>query len=724
MVQEIIQHQDEFYILASSPRVDDRTRVLKQGDTFAVLDRYGDIDSFGGGELGLYHEGTRFACRLTLKIFDRRPLLLSSTVKLENDLMAVDLTNHVVSVDGRVLLPRGSIHLFRSKFLWNRCCYERIRLRNYALTPVQVPLVFLFDADFADIFEVRGQRRPRRGRRLASETRADEVKLAYEGLDGSVRRTRLEWTPAPSDLAAGRAAFDLTLEPHQERSIYLTVSCQPERPSRRQQNVSYDAAYDEATAALRSAGETAARIYTSNARLNDWLNRSSSDLLMMLTATEHGPYPYAGVPWFSTAFGRDGIITAIECLWLDPNIARGVLSYLAATQAEEESPERDAEPGKILHETRKGEMAALGEIPFGRYYGTVDATPLFVVLASMYYEWTGDRELIESIWPHIDRALRWIDSYGDRDGDGFVEYARRAEHGLLNQGWKDSNDSVFHADGSLAEGPIALCEVQGYVYGAKRGGAGIARALGHQERASQLSAEAAELKERFAKAFWCEDLGTYALALDGNKRPCRVRTSNAGHCLFTGIASRDHATRVVQSLLSDALFSGWGVRTVSAGEARYNPMSYHNGSVWPHDNALIALGLARYGFSDPILKLFTALFDVSIFADLNRLPELYCGFVRRPGEGPTLYPLACSPQAWAAGSAFAMLQACLGMTAHGTKSQLTFYRPLLPESVESLEIRGLRVGSAVVDVNIVRYPRDAGINVTRREGDLEVLVVK
>jgi glycogen debranching enzyme len=711
---------DPFYILATSPLADESTRVLKEGDTFGVFDHYGDIKPAGMGEEGLYHEGTRFVSCLLLRLGNDRPLFLSSTVKEENDLLAIDLTNPDVYVDGRLAIPRGTLHIFRSKFLWQGTCYERLRIKNYGLGPVQAQLFLRLDADFADIFEVRGSRRPRRGRALDRVVDHDTMALSYEGLDGVTRTTRVHFSPGPAAVNGPETRFDIALQAKGEEVLHWTVSCEggaaPPRP------LPYDNAF---TAACRHfAGDHArtCKIDTTNDQFNDWLNRTVADLNMMTTETPEGPYPYAGVPWFSTAFGRDGIITALECLWLRPELARGVLAYLAATQADTANAEQDAEPGKILHETRRGEMAALHEIPFGRYYGSVDATPLFVLLAGAYYERTGDRPFLEGIWPNIERALRWIDVSGDSDGDGFVEYLRRSPTGLVQQGWKDSHDSVFHADGTLAHGPIALCEVQGYVYEARRRAAELAAVLGHVRRAEELDRQAETLRERFEHAFWCEELGTYALALDGDKRPCRVRASNAGHCLFTGIAGRDRARRAAETLLADDAFSGWGIRTVSAAEVRYNPMSYHNGSVWPHDNALIAHGLARYGFQDLVLKVMTGFFDASLFVDLHRLPELFCGFHRRPGEGPTLYPVACAPQSWAAASVFMLLQACLGLGIRAPQAQICFSHPVLPAFLKEVCIRDLEVGDGSVDFLLQRRDHDVGINVLRRQGNVAVAV--
>lgn len=734
MPQEVVRLHDSFYILSTSARIDDRTRVLKNGDTFAVFDRFGDIERFGAGELGIYHQDTRFLSKLVLQLGGERPVLLSSTVRDDNAGLAVDLTNSDFRYDDQVVIPRGTVHLFRAQLLWKATYHERIRVHNYGDAAVDLVLSIAVDADFADIFEVRGVSRERRGRQLAPDVTADALLLAYEGLDGRLRRTRIVFDPPPTRLDGSEAHYRLRLEPRAEATYRMAIASEPgsgrelaglaagSAPTRTM--VWYEEAASEMADALARAKSGEPQIFTSNEQFNDWLNRSLADLHMMRTDTVHGVYPYAGVPWFSTVFGRDGIITALECLWFNPGIARGVLQYLAATQAEAEIPAQDAQPGKVLHETRAGEMAVLGEVPFGHYYGTVDATPLFIVLAGAYHERTGDVAFAQSLWPHVERALAWIDKYGDLDGDGFVEYARRSPRGLDNQGWKDSHDSVFHQDGTLAEPPIALCEVQGYTYAAKAAAAALAEALGLQGRAQELAAEAKTLRYRFEEAFWCEDLSTYALALDGSKQPCRVVTSNAGHCLFTGIAAEDRARRIAATLTGEASYSGWGIRTVAVNEARYSPMSYHNGSVWPHDNALIAMGFARYGLRSMAAALLAGLFDASIFFDQHRLPELFCGFPRRHGESPTLYPVSCAPQSWASGAVLLLLQACLGLQIQEAERRLVFSNPFLPEFLKEVQIKGLRVGEASLDLELVRQAQDVGINVLRRDGQVAIVTVK
>lgn len=721
-MEDVIQVQDQFYILATASKAAVRTAVLKNGDTFAVFDYSGDVAAFGLGQQGLYHEGTRYLSRFRLRLNGHNPLLLSARVKEDNELFGADLTNPDIPLDEEHVLAHDLVHLFRSRFLWEATWHERIRLWNYSRGPVHVSLTFDIDADFADIFEVRGTARERRGVHLKPIFRDTMMGLGYRGLDNEERWTTLEWSEAAKTITPGVVRFEYDLAPHSPATLSLAIRCERER--RPVAARAYEIAESEASAASQRARAEYAVVESSSERFNQWIRRSAADLRMLVSDTPYGPYPYAGVPWFSTPFGRDGIITALQTLWVNPRIARGVLEYLAATQADRVDEEEDAEPGKILHETRDSEMARLHEVPFGRYYGSVDATPLFVVLAGAYYERTGDVAFLRTIWPHVERALEWIDRYGDRDGDGFVEYSRQSSVGLTQQGWKDSHDSVFHADGSLAEPPIALCEVQGYVYDARVRAAKLADVLGDVGRGDQLRHRAQQLRAAFEDHFWCEAEGTYALALDGHKRPCRVRTSNAGQCLFGGIASAERARRVADSLIASDMFSGWGIRTLSAIESRYNPMSYHNGSVWPHDNGLITAGFSRYRFDDLIGTPFGAMFDASGGMDGNRLPELFCGFHRRPGDGPTSYPVACSPQAWASGVVFQMIQACLRLSIDVAHARLCVDHAILPPFLTYLRVLNLQMPFGQADLLFEQHPLDVGVTVLRKMGDFELHVIR
>jgi glycogen debranching enzyme len=591
---------------------------------------------------------------------------------------------------------------------------------NHSDQRIDLSLAIRFDSDFADLFEVRGMKRMRRGRSTRHRSDAQTVVLDYRGLDDVSRTTTLTFDPPPTELDVGHAQYRLELAPGEVRPIYIAVGCNmPEK----QRPVPFLKGLLEARRDLRSAARDTTTIETSNALLNEILCQATADLRILMTETPEGRYPYAGIPWYSTTFGRDGLVTALQMLWCEPNVARGVLRRLAAYQATTTDPRSDAQPGKILHEMRGGEMAALGEVPFAQYYGSVDATPLFVLLAGLYFERTGDADTLAELWPAIDAALGWIDGLGDPDGDGFIEYCRATELGLANQGWKDSYDAIFHADGRLAEGHIALAEVQGYVFAAKTLIARCARRMNRIEQAKRLEADAALLAARFDAAFWCPELGTYALALDDNKEPCRVSTSNAGQLLFTGIARPDRAAQVAAGLMGPRFFSGWGIRTVAQGEARYNPMSYHNGSVWPHDNALIALGLARHGFKESVDQLFKGLFDAATYMDLRRLPELFCGFRRQANRGPTLYPVACSPQAWASATPFSLIEAALGLELDPHADEIRLRNPCLPAFLDDIMLRNLQLGATSVDIKVRRHRREVSVEIARQRGRARVSII-
>ncbi|MGB8064714.1 MAG: amylo-alpha-1,6-glucosidase [Candidatus Sulfotelmatobacter sp.] len=710
----------QYYIATTASRADDRARVLKYGKTFFVFDRLGDVQTSGLGEQGLFYEGMRHLSKLCLNLWNARPLLLSSTVATNNFLFTADAANLDVFRDGSIAIPRGVLHLVRSRFLWQDSCFEKLLFVNHGLESLDIPVSIQFDADFADIFEVRGTVRERQGRHLEPRVIENSITLPYQGLDGVIRETWLQTSVSPQRASELGLDFEFALQPKERVTLEVEIRCNS-NPSRA--FIGYSDALSSARFELAGIAKAFPQITSSNSRFSDWIARSLSDLEMMIVGNPEQNYPYAGVPWFSTVFGRDGIITALQTLWLNPDIAKGVLGFLASSQADEVDAFSDAEPGKILHEMRHSEMAALGEVPFGRYYGSVDATPLFIMLAGAYFDRTADRDFLKDLWPHIERALDWIDQFGDVDGDGFVEYARHSHEGLVQQGWKDSNDSVFHVDGKVTEPPIALCEVQGYVYAAKLAASRMAHTLGNVDQSCDLEVQAEALRTKFEEQFWCNDLGTYALALDGRKRPCRVRTSNAGHSLYTGIASPDRARRVAEMLMSPDFFTGWGIRTVATTESRYNPLSYHNGSVWPHDNSIIANGMAKFGLKKMAGQILLALLDVSGEVELHRLPELFCGLRRRPSEGPTLYPVACSPQAWSAAAPFLILGGCLGISVQADHGRVVFDRPFLPEGIPQLFIRNLRCGKASLDLALERRNDSVLVHCESKPEDLEIVTI-
>jgi len=719
MSSDRIRVGDQWYVAASAARADETPHVLKHDESFLVADRYGDVDGTGLGEQGLYHDDTRYLSEFRLTVEGVRPMFLGSNVKDDNGVLVAEFMNPDLA---QYDVPKGTVHIFRAKLLWQRCCHEHIRIVNHGGQQARLTLALSFAADFVDLFEVRGSVRMQHGRRLPSETRNAEVLYTYDGLDGVQRRTRLRFHPQPDALSDHEAAFDIAVDPDAEFHLYCSIDCERSDEALRKSSRSshYDQAYRDNEDARRAAQEDSCCISTSNTLANLWLRRSVSDVAMLSTQMPMGPYPYAGVPWYSTTFGRDGILTARELMWIDPRPARGVLAFLAQTQARQPDPARDAEPGKILHEARKCEMAATGEVPFGRYYGSVDSTPLFVSLAGAYWKRTGDLEFIATLWPHVLAALQWIED--NADGDGFVRYARRSSDGLIQQGWKDSHDSVFHADGRDAETPIALCEVQGYVYEAYLLAAEMAQALGDSDLARRLQTKAQALRQGFQSKFWSEQLGLYVLALDGRGERCEVASSNAGHTMWSGIAAPEHAERMAERYLEADFYSGWGIRTVAHGQARYNPMSYHNGSIWPHDNALIAAGMARYGHTLAALQVFNGMFDASVHFAQHRLPELFCGFSRRDAEGPTLYPVACSPQAWAAACVYTLLQACLGMKVSAQRGEISLTSPRLPAFIDSMEIQRLGVGNRTADLRLQRYGKHVGIDVAHKVGELNVRV--
>jgi glycogen debranching enzyme len=680
--------------------------ALKAGSQFLVADERGDVAGLGDG---LFRDDTRVLSRLRLTVGGAAPALLSSGLSHDNVYFRAHLTNRPLPMLGGSVTPEGIIHIERWRFLEGARLYERLVLTNYGHDAVPVPLAIEFAADFADIFEVRGHVRAARGRPQPARAGDDAVALACEGLDDVLRTTVLAFAPRPARLSAGRAEFALELAAGERCELHIEAGPDADAAPSAER---FRHAAARARLAMRRKRLRGARVAAPAGPFRAWLDKARADIALLTTELDSGPYPFAGIPWFSTPFGRDGILTALELLWLDPSLARGVLRFLAATQARSTVPEQDAEPGKILHETRRGEMAALGEVPFGRYYGGVDSTPLFLVLAGAYARRTADDALIDALWPNLVAALDWIDRRCARNGLGLLDYERARETGLRNQGWKDSEDSVFHADGGMPDGPVALVEVQGYVYAAQLAMAGLAERRGERELASRCRREAERIRATVEARYWMPDAGYYAIAVDGGGEPCRVLASNAGHLLYARLPDAGRARDVAACLLSARFDDGWGVRTLAYGEPRFNPMSYHNGSVWPHDTAVCAAGIAAYGDRRAAARLLGELFDAATGFG-RRLPELFCGFARRSGEPPVGYPVACLPQAWSSGAAFMALQACLGIDVDARSRTVHVERPALPAAAERIVVRDLDVAGARltlaferVDGRIVVAPLD------------------
>lgn len=697
----------------ASPREPHRQFALKHEDCFVVADAHGDIRGMGDG---LFINDTRVLSLFRLKVAGHQPSLLGASLSQDNILFTANLSNRGHAADG---VPHGVIHIERSRFLWHERLYERVTVTNYWGRSLTVPLRFEFAADFRDMFEVRGSTRSRRGVSRDAEAAGHSVRFRYEGLDGLVRESAIAFSDAPVALTYESADFAFEVAPRARRSVFVEIGAEPAEPSRER----FRAAAARARYAMRSKRRLGATVQSSGRVFNDWLVRARSDIALLTTDLETGPYPYAGIPWFSTAFGRDGVISALQMLWLDPSLARGVLTFLARHQATETAPFSDSEPGKIMHETRKGEMAALRELPFGRYYGGVDTTPLYIYLATAYAQRMGDTEFVDALWPSLLAATAWIEAVAARSPDGFVTYQRAAGTGLSNQGWKDSHDSVFHADGRIPAGPIALVEVQGYVFAALKGMAELARQRGEEELAEGWSERAETLRASVEARFWMEDAGYYCIAIDGNGDQCAVRASNAGHLLFVGLPGPERAARVAEQLLSGHFYSGWGIRTLADDELLFNPMSYHNGSIWPHDTAICGAGLARYGGRDAVVRLTSSMFEAAVQFQM-RLPELFCGFVRSPGEAPVAYPVACLPQAWSAGAPFMMLQACLGLRVDGWAGEIIVDRPRLPIGIDSLTVRRLSVGQVAADVHFRRVGDRVACYLDRQHEGLVPLIVR
>ena len=695
----------------------DGLHTLKDADTFLVADPWGDLKD---GADGLFDKDTRILSRFAMTVGLTRPSRLSSGVSRDNVFFTAHGTNRPLPPMGGRSAPAGVIHIERRRFIWSRRMFERVRMVNHGVEDILFPLAFDFAADFADIFQVRGMLREARGTAAAPVRDGRAVTFGYTGRDGVIRNSCLSFSEPPARLTGSRAEFMFSLPTGRELDLY--VECGPDLCAAPDARRWRENAVAARLAMRRRRRRGASLRGPRSPRFNAWLDQSRADIALLTTDLPTGPYPYAGTPWFSTPFGRDGIITAWQMLWLDPALAKGVLTYLASRQATEVDAFKDAAPGKIMHETRGGEMSALGEVPFSLYYGGVDTTCLFVALAGAYAKRTGDLQLIRDLWPNLVAATEWMRDWGDANGDGLIDYRRAADSGLSNQGWKDSEDSIFHADGRFPKGPVALLEVQGYAYAAWRAMADLGEHL-TDGRARAWAIRAEDVRQRVEERFWMEDRQFYAIALDGDGNRCEAIGSNAGHLLFTGLPAPARAEIVTRRLLGAEFRSGWGIRTLARGQPRFNPMSYHNGSVWPHDTSLGVAGMARYGERDAVALILGEIYEAASRFQM-RLPELFCGFEREPGEGPIAYPVACLPQAWAAGSVFLMIQAALGIEIDAVSRTVTLTAPTLPTGIERLTVSRLQVGDACLDLAFERVGDQVVAVPRNRVGEIKVVTTR
>jgi len=717
----------DFEIVTSSAGSHRPTRVLADGRSFAAFNVGGDIVRSPLEALGFYHRDTRHLSQFELTIAGQAPHLLNSYLSDDRVQLRVNMTNpDLRAVNGGGRLRRDDLQIQRSWILADPVVLHRLVIHNFSGQQLRLPVEIRFNVDFSDLFEARGLHRINHGAGAAPTVHGNQVRFAYRGLDNVERCTIVEFSRKPRVLDESHAEFIIDMEPRGgfEIETYVVAEHAGEKPPLHRRERSFEQALRTREAEVSVLKSDAAAISASNELVGALLGASYADLMSLTSLHGDRSFIMGGIPWFATLFGRDSIITSMSMLPFMPRLAERTLRALASLQGKTVDPSRDEQPGKIIHEIRFGEMAATGEIPFGHYYGNIDGTPLFVWLYSKYVFSTGDLKFAEDLWPNVQSALAWIENYGDRDGDGFVEYFCETPRGLANQGWKDSFDSISHADGRLADAPIALCEVQGYVYAAYLGAADVASLLGHRNLPDILRERANALKKSFLRKFWLDDKGIVALALDRDKKPCSVMASNVGHCMAAGLLEGDYLSALASRLTADDMFSGWGVRTLSALERRYNPMGYHNGSVWPHDNAFVASGLAKIKGRKGVLDIFEGLLNAAVHLNTGSLPELFCGFPRESRLGPVPYPVACHPQAWSAASIMMVVQEMIGMQVKALEHKVVFHLPVLPSFVDWLRIEDLRVGSDKISFVVRRTPTGAAIEMLKKEGSVSIEVHK
>jgi glycogen debranching enzyme len=673
--------------------------ALKEDDVQFISNQAGDVPAANPAGYGLYFQDTRFLNTFDLSINGAKPLFLSNSVAKRYIATFQFINPTLLLHDGRRVMQQ-TVSIRRSRFVSRSGLYERLGFLNCNHFEIELDVVLSFDADFQDIFAIRGFKTQRVAGEITVSFGGERLAFSYKGRDGLKRATEVAFSRPGEAISAREVRFCVKLPPQMADSIVVHVQPEVGESPAHKPQADFDSELEGLANSYRSWDDLSTRIESDNELFDQELLRSSRyDVRTLIVQTEQGSVPEAGIPWYAVPFGRDAIITSLQTLIYNPALAEGTLRYLAAHQGESVDPYTEEEPGKIMHELRQGELARLHDVPHTPYFGTVDATPLFLVLFSEAMDWLGDDRLYENVMPSALRALKWIDDYGDSDDDGYVEYIAHRPGGVVNQGWKDSSDSVQYPDGTSALPPIALVEVQGYVYQAKVGMARLLAAHGQLEIARRLEGDAASLRERFNRDFWMADEGFYAQALDRDKRQIRSVTSNVGHCLWSGICDRDKADAVAERLLAPDMFSGWGLRTLSSFSPNYNPMSYHNGSVWPHDTALAALGLRRAGYPEAATRLVQGMIEAGIRFSDARLPELFCGFERdkRFNSRPTAYVVSCSPQAWSAGSIFMFLQTMLDLRPHAAEGAV-HVTPVVPDLFSTLTFRNVRIGTERIDL--------------------------
>lgn len=690
--------------------------TLIDGKTFLSTTVSGDITPPGAPDVGFFHDDTRFLSNLELRVGGHRTVVLSSSTE-KTFAAKIELTTGSLSQINSFDLPENTVHIRRQQLLASDVLYDSITFSNFNQSDVELLVELAVDADFVDVFQVRGCARHKCGHYYRPVVRDGSLVFFYRGLDEVTRETIVRFETPPDEIEANVARWKLTVPASGFREILNTVTCRVNGKAARPTDRTVVQGFRDRREAYRHWEQESTSFESSNDVFDTAIRSCIADFhaLQIPMGDEH--IVAAGIPWFATMFGRDSLIAAYQSLLLNPHLACESLRVLARFQGKHFNDWLDEEPGKIPHEYRTGEMTRAGEMPFSPYYGSVDATPLFLITLSETFNWTGDEKLVTDLLPAIHAALDWIENYGDLDGDGLVEYKRRSPKGLTNQGWKDSWDANMHRDGSVANPPIALVEVQGYCYEAQYRMSQLLRLFGESDRADKLRKSAAELSRKIERSFWLPQENFYAMGLDNRKRPLEVISSNPGHLLFTRAIARDRARFVVQRLIREDMQSGWGVRTLSRSERVFNPLSYHRGSVWPHDNSLIAHGMALYGFRDEVKQIFTALYQAALNFRDYRLPELFCGVQRHEYDEPVHYPVSCSPQAWASGSFFLLLTSVLGIRPSASRKELNIVNPMLPEWLDFLNIRNLRIGNSRVALDFTRRGERTFCNVVDVSGE-------